>query len=786
MNSANIPLMRSMTRPTAPARYLLPLLALALAGIPSGWAQSTASALPLPLPPITHTPLAKPGSAAHAAAQPATELRQWSLRQLSGQTTIPLRTTEGRATFNFGSRADELVVKATLRLHYTHSPALIPGQSHIKVLLNDEIVGLLPITKETAGRPLVRDIDIDPRLVADFNRLTLQFVGHYTAECEDPLHTSLWTDVSGNSQILLGIRPLPLKNDLAMLPEPFFDRRDLGQLKLPFLFAAQPQHGTLRAAGVVASWFGKLAGWRGARFPASLDQLPKSHAVVFATNDQRPAFLAKYPAVKGPTLAIIDNPADDHSKLLLVLGRDNHDLDSAANALALGNAALSGSQLTVKDVQADSRRQAYDAPNWVRLDRPMKFGELVENAQELQAFGHVPDLIRLNLRIPPDLFTWRSRGVPVDLKYRYTPPIRSSESRLTMSINDELVQAFNLRASGQGGENNRVRLPLLDDGLLGDAREVLIPAFKLGSRNQIQYGFSFAYQKEGGCKDTQVENVRAMIDADSTVDFSGYPHYAEMPHLGYFATSGFPFTKYADLAETTVVLPKQPTAHDIETLLSVLGHMGESTGYPATRVIVTSPEDKAALKNRDLLLIGSTPGQSLLTQWGEHLPAIIDGTTRRLSQPQRSVSFLYDWLGFGTAPDTVVAQKTILEGNGPLAALLGFESPLSSERSVVAITATSPDQLPLALDALDNTGMAKSMHGSVVFLRPNKADSFLVGDTYTIGSLPWWTTLWFPLSGHPILLALMSVFAVLVFAFALWRSLRAVARRRMGQEDTQG
>lgn len=770
--------MRPMTRPTAPARLLLPLLALCLAGIPSGWAQAPASTAAPLLTPTARTGLAKPG-----AIQPATELRQSSLRQLSGQTTIPLRTTEGRASFNFGSRADELVVKATLRLHYTHSPALIPGQSHIKVLLNDELVGLLPVAKETAGRPQVRDIEVDPRLVADFNRLTLQFVGHYTGDCEDPLHTSLWADVSGSSQILLGIRPLTLKNDLALLPEPFFDRRDLGPLKLPFLFAAQPQHGTLRAAGVVSSWFGKLAGWRGARFPASLDHLPKGHAVVFATNDRRPAFLANYPAVSGPTLAMIDNPADDHSKLLLVLGRDHRDLDSAANALVLGNAGLSGAQVTVKAMQADSRRAAYDAPNWVRLDRPMKFGELVENPQDLQAFGHVPDLIRLNLRIPPDLFTWRSRGVPVDLKYRYTPPIRASESRLTMNINDELVQAFNLRASGQGGESNRVRLPLLDDGLLGDAREVLIPAFKLGNRNQLQYGFSFAYQKEGNCKDTQIENVRAMIDADSTVDFSGYPHYAEMPHLGYFATSGFPFTKYADLAETTVVLPPQPTAHDIETLLTVLGRMGEATGYPATRVTVTSPEDKAALKDRDLLLIGTTPGQSLLTQWGERLPATIDGSTRRISQPQRSVSALFDWLGFGTAPDTAIAQQTILDGNGPLAALLGFESPLSSERSVVAITATSADQLVLALDALDNPGLTKSMHGSVVFLRPNKADSFLVGDTYTIGNLPWWTSLWLPLSGHPILLAVMSTFAVLVFAFALWRSLRAVARRRMGLEE---
>lgn len=63
-------------------------------------------------------------------------------------------------------------------------------------------------------------------------------------------------------------------------------------------------------------------------------------------------------------------------------------------------------------------------------------------------------------------------------------------------------------------------------------------------------------------------------------------------------------------------------------------------------------------------------------------------------------------------------------------------------------------------------------HGGVV-------ENIFAGQTYMLGTLPFWTTVWFPLSGHPILLALMSVIAVLVFAFALCRTLRAVAQRRL-------
>lgn len=764
-------------------RLLLSLgLAFALSPWTSGSALAAAHAKPVAKAPTTSGASA-PAQPAPLANDPLVEVRRISLKSLTGAPKVELRTTDGAYTINFGSRGDELVTKAVLHLRYIYSPALIANQSHIKVILNDEPVGLAPITKEKAGQQVDLDIPIDPRYIADFNRLQLRFVGHYTAECEDPLHTSLWADVSGLSELQLTVRHLRLADDLSTLPEPFFDKRDLNKLVLPFVFAAKPSKDSLRAAGEVASWFGALAQWRGARFPASMNALPKGHAAVFATNGERPAFLADMKPVDGPTVAMMTNPADGYSKLLLVLGRDAKDLKQAADALVLGNAGFSGPRMAIRESRELKPREPYDAPNWVRMDRPMRFGELVASPQELQVFGHVPDLVRINLRIPPDLFTWRSRGVPVDLKYRYTPPIRVGESRFTMAINDELVQSFNLRASGQGGEGSRIRLPLLDDGLLGENKEVLIPAFKLGSRNQLQFAFSFTYHKEGGCRDTQVENVRAMVDADSTVDFSGYPHYVEMPHVGYFATSGFPFTKYADLSQTVVVLPEEPSAADVQAYLTVLGHMGESTGYPAVGLRLAAASDEGALKNADLLVVGTSANMDLFKRWSGKLPAVIDGANRIVSQPVRGVSFLYDWFGFGTKPDTSIAAQSRMEGGGGLAALLGFESPVSSGRSVVAVTAVTPENLTLALDALDNPGLVKSMHGSAAFIRGQKVESVLAGDTYTLGRIPFWTAVWYPLSEHPVLLAVLSVLAVVVFAFALWRTLRAIATRRLQEGD---
>lgn len=742
----------------------------------SNSALAAAAVAAIPAAPVVATPGS--GATPASGATPSTAERTLKFSQLSGQKTVALRSSDGRATVNFGIRRDEIVTRALLRLRYTYSPALIPSQSHIKLSMNGELMGVVPITKEDAGKKMLFETEVDPRLLSDFNNLGMQFIGHYANECEDPIHSSLWADVSGTSELLLSVQKLALANDLATLPEPFFDRRDSSRLALNFLFGAQPGRDTLQAAAVTASWFGKLAAWRGARFPTAYNAIPAGHAVVFAPNDQRPAALAALAPATGPGVLVMTNPSDPASKLLVLLGRNGVDLQRAAEALTLGNLAMSGTQLTVKESVRPAPRVAYDAPNWVRLDRPMRFSELVASPQELQVFGHEPPPVVMNLRIPPDLFTWRSKGVPLDLKYRYSPPSRSSESRLTMRINNELVQAFSLVPGTQPGEANRVRLPLLEDGLLSEQQAVLIPAFKLGIRNVLQYGFSFTYLKETNCRDAQVENLSAMIDADSKIDFSGLPNFTEMPNLGFFASSGYPFTKYADLAQTVVVLPESASPLDVQTMLALMGRMGESTGVVASRVRVAGPTDEAALKDADLLLVGVMPQQTLLGKWDAQLPAGVRGASKRVSTPVHGMSALFEWFGMNVKPDASIASQQNVEGNGPLALMLGFESPLSRQRSVVAVTASAPELMGQVLDTLDDSNRTPSIRGSAVFIRGQQVDSVLASDTYTVGSLPFWTSIWYGMSEHPVLLALAAVIAVLILAFAMWRGLRAVAARR--------
>lgn len=756
-------------------RYWVPLAAalsgaLTLHAAAQGVAQSAQSAPNLDLSP--RAPLLYPAADGGAGAREV----EWSFRELGVLAPIALRGVDGHSGLGFGIRLDEVVSRARLKLRYTYSPALLADLSHLKLVLNNEVIGTVPLPREPAGTEVLREFDIDPRYFTDFNHLEIHFLGHYTLECEDALHSSLWASISNGSSFELGLRSLNLNNDLALLPTPFFDRRDNRRLELPFVFAGAPDPVTLRAAGALASWFGAQAGYRSARFPVHIAKLPPRRAVVFATNAQRPAWL-KAPAVTVPTLSMIDHPQAAGVKLLLIRGQDSAQLGLAADALALGRVAMSGDTVTVSAVQYDPRRPAYDAPNWLRTDRPVKFGEMVTSPGELQAVGHAPSPVRVNLRVPPDMLTWNRLGVPVELRYRYTPPIEQDNSLLSVSINEQFVQSFRLRPSARISGAGSLLPSRRQNGLAHVEDDLVIPAFHIGANNQLQFQFVSDFHKQGQCKDTLNDNVRQAIDPDSTIDLTAFPHYAPMPDLALFANGGFPFTKYADLAETVVVLPQPAQVSDIEAMLFLLGRMGRITGVPAIRVRLATAEEAKSMTGVDLLVIGGPGEQDLLAQWGQTLPAVIDRSRRRTTPAHPALAFPRELLD--TRRDSPTPWKVELESAGPMAAIVGFESPVQNERSVIAVASSSPEVTAAALDALEDEGLVGNIRGDVSFVRGRQIDSYQIADNYHVGSLPLWLWLRFHFSGHPVLLALLGILAGLLLAFAIHWNLKRVAARRL-------
>jgi hypothetical protein len=711
----------------------------------------------------------------------ATTTTRLSFAALGAYQPLNLRGLEDARTVNVGVRLDRVVTAARLRLRYTYSPALVFPLSHLKVSINNEVVATVPFDREHAGQIVTQEIALDPRFLTDYNQLDLRLIAHYTLDhCEDPDNSALWADVSPTSELILDTAPIRLPNDLALLPAPFFDRRDVNRLTLPFVLPAAADNATLRSAGMLASWFGAQADYRQARFPA-LSALPSdAHAVVIARSEQLPADL-KLPPVNGPMLIVADNPVAPGKKLLIVTGRSAAEVDEAGAALVLGKTAMAGPAVRIGQIDIGAPRKPYDAPRWVPVDRPVAFKELIDTPNQLQVQGSAPDAIRVNLRVPADLFSWNGAGVPLNLKYRYTAPTVQNNSALAVKINDQLVKSYRLAPASADDAQGRLQLPVLSNGGNRSSSALDIPAFRVGSSNQLQLRFNLDSQKTGLCQSVASNPVQAAVDPDSTIDFSGFVHYAQMPNLAYFANSGFPFTRYADLAQTAVVIPEHPAPQEVESMLTMLGHMGQWTGYPALRVQVARPRELGLLTGKDLLVIGGNGSAPLLALWRQALPLSIgtasnDGAADNGPITRASFSVKEQWRNGAHLPD----GSARIERDGALAALMGFELPGSKGRSVVALTATDQQQLSQLLDMLEKPDRVAQLQGDVALLRGGEVDSMRVGESYLVGYVPWYAQLWSRAIQHPVLLGVLGALAGLLLAIGAFTALQELAARRRG------
>lgn len=708
------------------------------------------------------------------------------LEGLSSDRRTTLQGLDNVKHLEFTLRNDQVITSAELKLSATPSPALLPKLSHLRVYLNDELMKVISVVGTEPGARFTHNIPLDPMLMRGFNRISLEFVGHYTNICEDLSHTSIWLEIGNATRLVLNQQTIPFTNDLSFFPEPFYDSGDMQKQVVPFVFSDVPGSVQLQAAAILSSYFGSKAAWRNITFPAYYNNLPfDAHAVIFATNESRPDFLVDYPKVQEPTIDMISDPDNPYIKRLLVLGRDDSDLLIASRALALETPLLRGKSVQIKELIKLDPRKPYDAPNWVSIDRPVKFAELVDYPGQLEVSGLKPRSINLNLALPPDLFVWRNNGIPTDINYRFTPLENSSDSRLILSLNDQFLESYSLRMSKADDSRSRLRLPIISHDRSGSSRGVLIPAMKLGSNNDMKFDFSFAAalgsSQHDECRTVMPVEVRAAIDDSSTIDFSGMHHYLEMPNLYAFASAGYPFSRMADLSETIALVPPHPTTDQTSLLLEAVGNIGARVGYPAMALRVMHDWDEAVNSDADLLLIGDMP-KSL--RQANDVNLLLDGAVSSLkhSNNYQHTEILRSYYHEKQLGSDSASASVTLSSIAPIAALIGMQSPIHETRSIVGLLASSGDSIALLRDALNDAGKREVMRGSVVMVRDSGVASALVGNTYYVGNLPWWNKLWFNLSSHPVLLAILAVITVLLVAFLLWSALRWVAIRRLERD----
>lgn len=678
---------------------------------------------------------------------------------------------------DFTNRIDKLSKNLMLNFSYTNSPSLIANVSHLKVYFNENLVTVLPINEPSniIKNTAEHNIALNAKYIQDFNQIRFELVGYYSTSCQDYFSRAIWVEINKSSNITLDQTSLAIDSKIEYLPEPFFDSKDYSKLTLPFIFSGTPNKETIEAAATLSSWFGAQADWRGANFPVVLNQSPNQHSVVFITNASKPAFLADYPDVEKPTIEIISNPIHRYKKILLILGRDEKDLKTAVNGLVFGHKVMTGRSVSIEGMNKIPLRKAYDAPRWLRSDRPVHFNELIDYPTQLQTTGLNSGPVKLNIRFAPDLFTWREKGIPITLQYRNTPEDDTLSSRLNMLINQEFISGFLLEKNDSTVSTTTTLLPLIANTDSTQSTENFsLNGISLAKRNELNFDFRFDVLKNATCTGAPLGGEYGVIDGNSHIDVSNFNHYIALPDLNVFANSGFPFTKYADLQQTLVILNENPTPKALSMLFNLTGHFGAITGYPGHRLTVKYLSDDINYNDKDILFITKPSTRS--DKLKEDEPKNI-----LLNNNQRAIKLAI----YNGAYDDNKAEKIQInvKSSGNMAVITGYQSPFSSQRSIVSLTATTNEAFGLLDNALMNSQSREQIKGSATIITTQGIETIKTDKQYFVGQIPVHTLIWFHLSDHPFILALLSILTLLMISFILWRLLQALTYKRLAEGD---
>lgn len=680
-------------------------------------------------------------------SRPADFHDQVQLRAAGTTRAMLLARNGASLDFFFGEPVTKITTGAILDVTYA-APHLHPGEARLMFTLNDADAGSVALVP---GQDQQAQFALPADLLTSHNRLTIQLQGQ-CASCG--ANRGAWVTLDARSSINLSGTRLPLKNDLSLLPLPFFDPSGERSWTLPFVFAAPPDDTSLETAALIASHFGVLSDVRGVHFPVTVGEFPKGNIIAVALRHSKLLSGIGLPSAPGPLLAMRENPNDPYGKVLIVTGDHPDDLREAARTLATANWMPH-----VDSIRANARQlpslPRYSAPRWLQANGPSAIGTYT-TAERLQLHG--TGSLDLYFRLPPDLFLRARQSVPLLLKYEYSGAPQGSRPALHVRLNGNDVDTIQLKPSGGPADHSEiVRLPT---GSL------------LPFTNTITFDFYFQGNTPPGT------HPSFAIERDSSLDLHDLPHSVLLPRLELFADAGFPFTQWPDLGRTAVIMPRSPGPLDYETVLDFAGFSGAQTGALATRITVSEIEDLDRLRDKDLLLIGSPSSQPLLSNWSSEMPLGLSGSTLKVNEAGETTLLLHREWPFRRYDGKRL--KSLIAGDATADLFVeSFISPLRVGREVVAIVPGSPNAIEPIRMLFTPSERQGPVYGGVAISRNGRFASFLVGTSaYHSGEVNRYQyAAVLLIEDYWLIPLILLLLALMIVAWVRWSTERVAAER---------
>jgi hypothetical protein len=645
----------------------------------------------------------------------------------------------------FRLRVDRLVTAARLRLSTTNKKG---GAVDVEVALNGYTAGQIELT---AGQ--VEVLTLDPALLSDDNILVLRRPG--ADSCERAGHELF--QALEVAELELQQAALSIPNDVALLPLPFLDPRVEEPTTIQVALLGERTLEMVKAASLVAAYFG-LQGGSGLRFSIFFDELPAGHAVVLAAGESD--LMRSLIAGESPTVRLIENPSDtdDAAKLLVIAAATPGELLTVAQRFASGNIARGG-------VFPGNRGEyrPYEAPRWVKSDRAIRLGDLTAGA-DLVLKGANRATEAVSFRLAPDLFAELTQSIPLVIDYQVSLPPGAPPPELVVELNHSFIGRLVVPEPAQ----------LLK---LQHARFAIHPS-QLSGFNELRLHADFSPDGRG-CGQLGPVLPRVIIEGSTVLHVEQLHHFAIMPDVKLFVYDGFPFTRFADLRETAVLIAPQPRPAELGLLLSALAHVSAITGELPLRAVFansSSTYEKEG-RDRDLLVVAGGPLHPWLQSHADELPFTYTPGGLAPRRPWRPGVLLNYLTGFSAFVQLHQARR-FAQTVSPVLGVAGVQSPWAPERSTVLLLATENSQIPALADAMGHAE-ASLAGGDLLLAGDTRRGAFVLGTRTTCGTLPLWSKGRLFFTTHWLLLVPMLFVPALFLVRRSARALELQAQRRL-------
>lgn len=654
------------------------------------------------------------------------------------------------------------IARARLHLSYVNSTALLPERSKLSVRLNDHV--LAQVTLQPRSPEGTIDLNVPARLLLNkYNDLELYVTQNYTTECSDPTAPELWTNIELNDsyiEIEYALKVVPLR--LSSVANLLFDPKMFGPNAVNMVLESRTPE-LLHLAAVAASGVALRFEYRPVQFSVSGQLLKGIDNIVIGSAKFLSDVMGDISVPAPPAhLAVLHMPGDREHALIYIGGESEDVMLKNAQAFATLSYPLPDAGYAhIKDIILPAVSQ-YQGKNMVLQNTSYTFKDLGLPSRTFRGIN--PGSSAMAFRLPADAMIKENENTVLSIHLVYSAGLRG-DSALNMVLNGKFAGS----------------IPLNDEkGSRYQGYTIQIPGSLLKSGyNTLSFDPVLSPLKSGECIYIQTENLIVTLYDDSEIKIPSVQHWIEMPSLGAFMKDGFPFTKWPDWRDTTVLLADR-AAETAASALNLIAMISQKSGVQPFGINFTYEVDSKA--GNDLIIIGplhkvpenilqgSPLASALRNPWNGHL--------RDMSSRDMTVKKETDERNVRIGTKIVIEEGRLLVSE--------FESPFKSERSVLLVAANGGRSLMRGAIALWEPVVQSGFTHDMMLVDLEAADprvySQEAGKKYYIGEVRGVNKLNYFLHKYFRETIVVLIICIILLAWVVYALLKRHRQNRLGNE----